>query len=99
MTIQSGPAVRAAGAVPVCAPQFADPPFGPLAIAVDRCKGCGLCVSVCPKEVLVLDERLVNQLGHHPVRLTAAAACTSCALCARICPDAVFTVFAPRKAA
>jgi 2-oxoglutarate ferredoxin oxidoreductase subunit delta len=99
MTIQPGPAVRDVGAVPVCAPQSADPPFEPLAIAVDGCKGCGLCVSVCPKDVLELDERLVNPLGHHPVRLTDAAACTSCALCARICPDAVFTVFAPWKVA
>jgi 2-oxoglutarate ferredoxin oxidoreductase subunit delta len=99
MTIQPGPAARDAGAVHVRAPQSADPPFEPLAVAVDRCKGCGLCVSVCPKDVLELDERLVNPLGHHPVRLTDAAACTSCALCARICPDAVFTVFAPRKVA
>ena len=26
--------------------------FEPLDIAVDRCKGCGLCVSICPKNVL-----------------------------------------------
>ena len=26
--------------------------FEPLDIAVDRCKGCGLCVAVCPKNVL-----------------------------------------------
>ena len=68
--------------------------FEPLDIAIDRCKGCGLCVAVCPKNVLVLDVAIVNGLGYHPVRLTDAAACTSCALCARICPDAVFAVFA-----
>ena len=70
----------------------------PLDIAVDRCKGCGLCVTVCPKGVLELDGSTVNELGHHPVRLTDATACTSCALCARVCPDAVFAVFArPRQ--
>jgi 2-oxoglutarate ferredoxin oxidoreductase subunit delta len=68
--------------------------FEPLAIAADRCKGCGLCVDVCPKHVLAMDERTVNPLGYHPVRLTDADACTSCALCARICPDAIFTVYA-----
>jgi 2-oxoglutarate ferredoxin oxidoreductase subunit delta len=73
--------------------------FEPLDIAVNRCKGCGLCVSVCPKDVLELDVAVVNQLGYHPVRLTDAAACTSCALCARICPDTVFAVFAQRKGA
>jgi 2-oxoglutarate ferredoxin oxidoreductase subunit delta len=74
-------------------------PFARLLIAVDRCKGCGLCVGVCPKHVLALDESVVNDLGYHPVRLTDAAACTSCALCARICPDAVFAVYAPSKVA
>ena len=73
-------------------------PFEPLDIATDHCKGCGLCVSVCPKRVLSLDVNTVNALGYHPVRLTDAAACTSCALCARICPDVVFAVYArPRR--
>ena len=72
-------------------------PFEPLDIATDRCKGCGLCVSVCPRHVLVLDEATVNKLGYHPVRLVDAAACTSCVLCARVCPDLVFSVFARPK--
>jgi 2-oxoglutarate ferredoxin oxidoreductase subunit delta len=70
----------------------------PLEIAEDRCKGCELCVAVCPRHVLALDESVVNGLGYHPVRLLAAEPCTSCALCARICPDAVFSVYAPPKA-
>ena len=68
--------------------------FQPLEIAADRCKGCSLCIDVCPQHVLELDPAIVNPLGYHPVRLTDAAACTSCAKCARICPDAVYTVFA-----
>lgn len=72
--------------------------FAPLDIAVDRCKGCGLCIAVCPKGILELDTSIVNELGYHPIRLTDAAACTSCALCARVCPDTVFAVFArPRQ--
>jgi 2-oxoglutarate ferredoxin oxidoreductase subunit delta len=72
-------------------------PFEPLDIASERCKGCGLCVDICPKHVLELDAAVVNEHGYHPVRLTDAAACTSCALCARICPDAVFAVYARPK--
>ena len=71
--------------------------FDPLEIREDHCKGCGLCVDVCPKHCLDLDTTVVDRLGYHPVRLTDAAACTSCALCARICPDAVFTVYARPK--
>ena len=73
--------------------------FEPLDIATDRCKGCKLCIGICPKCVLALDESVVNALGYHPVRLTDATACTSCALCARICPDAVFTIYARPKVA
>jgi 2-oxoglutarate ferredoxin oxidoreductase subunit delta len=72
--------------------------WSPLHIATDRCKGCELCVTDCPKHVLALDRDVVNALGYHPVVLTDAAGCTSCALCARICPDAVFTVYAPPRA-
>lgn len=73
--------------------------FVPVVIATDRCKGCALCVGICPKHVLALDDATVNALGHHPVRLVDAAACTSCVLCARICPDAVFTVYARARKA
>jgi 2-oxoglutarate ferredoxin oxidoreductase subunit delta len=69
-------------------------PFEPLDLATERCKGCGLCVNVCPRHVLALDASVVNERGYHPIRLVDAAACTSCALCARICPDVVFTVYA-----
>ena len=73
--------------------------FQPVEIARERCKGCELCVGVCPKHVLVLDSSCVNGLGHHPVVLLDPVPCTSCALCARICPDAVFTVYARPKVA
>ena len=84
-------------AMPPAPTQARSAPFEPLDIASDRCKGCGLCVEICPKHVLVLDTSVVNEHGYHPVRLTDAGACTSCALCARICPDAVFAVFARPK--
>jgi 2-oxoglutarate ferredoxin oxidoreductase subunit delta len=68
--------------------------WSPLAISVDRCKGCELCIAACPPAVLALDTSVVNRLGHHPIRLVDPARCTSCARCARVCPDAVFRVFA-----
>ena len=71
--------------------------FQPLRIAVDRCKGCSLCIGVCRSGVLALDQEIVNAPGYHPVHLLDGAGCTSCALCARICPEAVFTVYAPPR--
>ena len=68
-------------------------PFRPLDIAAERCKGCGLCIDVCPKHCLASDLDVVNPLGYHPARLIDPAACTSCALCARVCPDVVFDVY------
>lgn len=55
------------------------------------CKGCGLCVSVCPKAALELDQEHLTQKGYHPVRLVNQE-CTGCGVCAVICPDAALTV-------
>jgi 2-oxoglutarate ferredoxin oxidoreductase subunit delta len=68
-------------------------PTTPLTIAEARCKGCEICVTACPKDVLALDRSRVNVLGYHPVTLVDPKGCTSCAFCARVCPDAVFTVW------
>jgi len=57
-----------------------------------KCKGCLLCVDVCPKKVLETDEKQVNAKGYNPVICVDEEACTSCAICARICPDSVIEV-------
>jgi len=73
--------------------------FRPVLVALDRCKGCGLCIDVCAPRALALDTSHVNAMGHHPVRLVDPDGCTSCAKCARMCPDAALTIFArPRGA-
>lgn len=65
---------------------------GTVLIQSDRCKGCALCVGVCPQHVLRLGEGY-NARGYHPVQLDeSAGSCTGCAICAVMCPDVVFTV-------
>jgi 2-oxoglutarate ferredoxin oxidoreductase subunit delta len=57
-----------------------------------HCKGCSLCVSACPKDVLALDMNRLTPKGYHPAYLTADG-CTGCAICAIVCPDAAITVY------
>jgi len=56
------------------------------------CKGCVLCVDVCPKKILEMDKSKVNEKGYNPIMYTDIEACIACAMCARICPDSVFKV-------
>ena len=58
----------------------------------DRCKGCGLCVDVCPKKILELANDVLNAKGYHPARMTDQAKCIGCAMCAMMCPDCVIKV-------
>ena len=62
----------------------------------DRCKGCEVCISVCPQDCIVLDNH-INKLGYRPATVTDQALCTSCSLCAKACPDAVISVYRPAK--
>lgn len=57
----------------------------------DLCKGCQLCVSLCPKHLLALDGA-PNTKGYRPARCTDERACIGCASCAKICPDSVITI-------
>lgn len=60
-------------------------------IDVDACKGCVLCIDVCPPRVLEMTTAEVNARGYrYPVLLEG---CTGCELCAKICPDFCFEVF------
>lgn len=59
---------------------------------VELCKGCGLCVSACPKKIVKLDSDKLNAKGYHPATVTETEKCIGCAFCATMCPDCVITV-------
>ncbi len=56
-----------------------------------RCKGCELCISVCPKNLLQQADE-INAFGFKPVEITNPDECIGCASCAVICPDAVISI-------
>ena len=57
-----------------------------LVVSVSWCKACGICMQLCPKDVL--GEESVTK----KVILIAPEKCNGCGLCEVSCPDYVFTV-------
>jgi 2-oxoglutarate ferredoxin oxidoreductase subunit delta len=64
---------------------------GKIIINTERCKGCGLCVTVCPKGGIVISKQS-NKSGYFPAEANSID-CTGCAVCAIICPDAAIEVY------
>ena len=56
------------------------------------CKGCGLCVDACPKNLLELATDHINAKGYHPSTMKDLSQCVGCASCAIMCPDVAITV-------
>ncbi len=70
---------------------------GRVEIDEGRCKGCALCTSACPQDVLALAGERLNARGYHPVEFKNNGQCTGCGLCAVICPDVCITVFREKR--
>jgi 2-oxoglutarate ferredoxin oxidoreductase subunit delta len=72
---------------------------GKIIIDTERCKGCGLCVVVCPNNSIIISEKS-NKTGYFPAKPVSGqdemandADCTGCGACAIICPEAIIEVF------
>jgi len=60
-------------------------------IDTDGCKGCGLCVTVCPKKVLEISDT-VNVKGYFSAYQARPEDCIFCAICCTMCPDVAITI-------
>ena len=66
--------------------------LGKVTFNQDYCKGCGLCVSVCPVKIIALDRTKMNAKGYNPAGVEEMDKCIGCMSCAMMCPDTVITV-------
>lgn len=57
----------------------------------NKCKGCGLCVSVCPKKVLEMSSE-ISPKGYFPAFQARPEDCIFCAICCTMCPDVAITI-------
>lgn len=59
-----------------------------ITIPKERCKGCGLCVYVCKKDVLKMsEEEETNEKSYRFAKVVNQESCTGCINCCTVCPD------------
>jgi 2-oxoglutarate ferredoxin oxidoreductase subunit delta len=63
-----------------------------ISVNKDKCKGCFLCVSACPKGLIKKSVKL-NKLGFNFAEFKDDPECAGCAFCAIICPDCCIEVW------
>ena len=69
-------------------------PRGQVYVIPERCKGCEICVQLCPQGVLQVSS-LSNDKGYHYPDIAPGMedACVNCEFCMLVCPEfAIFTL-------
>jgi 2-oxoglutarate ferredoxin oxidoreductase subunit delta len=63
-------------------------------VVIDRelCKGCYLCIRVCPSKVLEKDNNITSG-GSYPSVPARPEDCIACGNCYEMCPDVCIQVF------
>ncbi len=69
-------------------------PIAEIHLLKNECKGCGYCISFCPKKVLEESDE-INARGVHPPRIVDESKCLVCGFCTAVCPD--FAIFVSQK--
>lgn len=66
--------------------------IGKIIVDTERCKGCEVCLQVCPTQTISLHQQ-VNSKGYNYCYMSAPQNCIGCAACAMVCPDSCITVY------
>ena len=65
---------------------------GYIEIDQELCKGCEICISFCPEDVISVSNKW-NASGYLPVVFNDSGECTGCAICALVCPEVAIEVY------
>ncbi len=55
------------------------------------CKGCGLCIEICPKNIYDREPK-VSTKGFREIVIKNPELCSQCMLCELLCPDLAITI-------
>lgn len=58
----------------------------------ERCKGCKLCIEVCPSGIFNISDKF-NKIGYHYIETVDGKTCLGCKRCVIICPDVVIELY------
>ncbi|HOO55769.1 MAG TPA: ferredoxin family protein [bacterium] len=62
----------------------------------EECKGCYLCIEVCPKKSIEIGNKL-NSKGYYPAVPVKDGTCSGCESCMLVCPDMAIEVYDEKK--
>jgi len=62
----------------------------------DKCKGCKLCIEVCPNNVFSASDDF-NKLGYHYAVVKNMENCNGCKKCVIICPDVAIEIYLKKE--
>ena len=56
------------------------------------CKGCELCIDVCPRPGVLAVSSEVSSKGYPRIVIADLTLCTGCGMCELMCPDIAITI-------
>ncbi len=67
-----------------------------ITVDVELCKGCGICIELCPQKALKMKTEM-DARGFHTPEAIHEDSCTSCGLCEMYCPDFAISTRSDKK--
>ncbi|MCC8191604.1 MAG: 4Fe-4S binding protein [Ruminococcus sp.] len=63
-----------------------------MTVNFERCKGCALCTTACPKKIVEIQKEKRNSKGYYTAVCVDEQKCIGCGMCYTMCPDCAIIV-------